>query len=282
LRIGHNIYVKYKREYEAVFGAEFGPLDNRLDPTAGGSFPVFGKPGVSAYDALPEADKTIITRVFVNWAKAIEAYERTLISRNAPWDRFVGGDDNAISAAAVRGYELFVGKAYCIDCHSGPLFSDSNPHNIGVPTKGGIADNGRADTIVLAIQNAFRGDGKWSDNTSAFADKYRKQVEFTVGVDANGQPKFDNTKNLGKFRTQSLRHLDQTGPYFHNGFAATLDEVLTLYNAGGGDGGVGTLDPAFNNHIKLTPLEQADLLSFLQTLTGDLPAATLLKDTSKP
>ncbi len=282
LRITHNIYTKYKAEYEAVFAAEFGPLDSRFDPADPNAFPATGKPGAAAYDALSAADKDIITRVYVNWAKAIEAYERKLISRNAPWDKFVAGDDKAISPAAIQGYELFVGKAYCVNCHSGPLFSDSKTHNIGVPSRGGIVDNGRADTIVKAITNAFLGSGKWSDNQAAGATKIATQTDFAAGLDANGQPKFDNTANMGMFRTKHLREIDQTGPYFHNGSSATLEDVLALYNEGGGDGGVGTLDKAFKNHVKLTPEEEAKLLAFLKTLTGDLPPADLLKDTSKP
>jgi cytochrome c peroxidase len=88
--------------------------------------------------------------------------------------------------------------------------------------------------------------------------------------------------DLGLFRTQQLRQITSTGPYMHNGSSATLDDVLQLYNAGGGDGGVGALDKAFNGHVPVSPADQAHLLELMKTLTGDPPEATLLQDTSAP
>lgn len=66
-------------------------------------------------------------------AKAIAAYERTILSGDAPYDRFKAGDKNAMSEAAQRGLKLFTGKANCSACHSGPNFTDHAFHNIGVP-----------------------------------------------------------------------------------------------------------------------------------------------------
>ena len=77
-------------------------------------------------------------------AKAIAAYERTLVATNAPFQRYVDGDDKAISAAAKRGFELFRGKAQCAICHTPPLLTDNGFHNIGVPQVGPLAeDDGR-------------------------------------------------------------------------------------------------------------------------------------------
>ncbi len=69
-------------------------------------------------------------------AKAIAAFERTLISTNSPFDKFVAGDKNALSAGAQRGLELFQGKARCVLCHNGPNFTDNKFHNLGVPQVG--------------------------------------------------------------------------------------------------------------------------------------------------
>ena len=77
-------------------------------------------------------------------AKAIAAFERTVISSNSPYDRYLQGDDSAMSASAVRGMNLFRGKAHCMACHSGPNFTDSRFHNLGVGYKDGkFADEGR-------------------------------------------------------------------------------------------------------------------------------------------
>lgn len=79
-----------------------------------------------------------------NIAKAIAAYERTLIARNAPFQRYVNGDKAALSPAARRGFELFRGKAECVACHTPPLLTDNAFHNIGVPQVGPLKeDKGR-------------------------------------------------------------------------------------------------------------------------------------------
>lgn len=285
LRIGRMIFQKYKAEYEAIFG----PLDTRFGGTPssdGGNdaFPLSGKPGVPAYDTLPQGDKDIVTQVLVNWAKCIEAYERLLVSRNSPWDRFVAGDKAAISDSAIRGYKLFVGRAYCNNCHTGPLFSDSRSHNIGVPQPQGdphvpATDLGRFATLKTAAASAFRGDGRWSDDPDAGAAKIAKAPDFVAATGPDGSVP-DSEKGL--FRTKHLRQIAETGPYMHHGTLGTLDEVLALYNAGGGDSGIGTLDPAFRGHVPVSPADQADLLAFLQTLTGERPPEALLRDTSKP
>jgi len=76
-----------------------------------------------------------------NIAKAIAAYERTLIAVNAPFQRYVRGDKKAISAAAKRGFSLFRGKAQCVACHTPPLLTDNAFHNIGVPQVGPMKED---------------------------------------------------------------------------------------------------------------------------------------------
>ena len=65
-------------------------------------------------------------------AKAIASFERTIVSGPSPFDRYIAGDKKAMSAAAIRGMEIFNGKGHCSPCHSGPMFSDQSFHNIGV------------------------------------------------------------------------------------------------------------------------------------------------------
>jgi cytochrome c peroxidase len=194
----------------------------------------------------------------------------------------VAGDTKAISQNAIHGYKLFVGKGYCINCHSGPLFSDTKYHNIGVPNRGGVIDRGRYDTIVKAIGNKFRADGKWSDDREAGAAKLSTQIEFDAGLQADGAPNFDLSVDLGLFRTKFLREIEHTAPYMHNGSSATLEDVMALYHAGGGDGGIGQLDKAFQGHVPMTSDEEADVIAFMKTLSGDSLPAALFQDTSKP
>jgi cytochrome c peroxidase len=81
-----------------------------------------------------------------NVARAIAAFERTLVAKNAPFQRYVNGDKKALSADAKRGFELFKGKALCTTCHTPPLLTDNSFHNIGTPQVGPLKeDNGRMD-----------------------------------------------------------------------------------------------------------------------------------------
>ena len=80
----------------------------------------------------------------VRIAKAIASYERTLVATHSPFQRYVRGDEKALSAAAKRGFALFQGKAECIACHTPPLLTDNDFHNIGVPQVGPLkTDEGR-------------------------------------------------------------------------------------------------------------------------------------------
>lgn len=96
------------------------------------------EPAGDAFDCMAQADQDSVTRVWVNFGKAIEAFEYTLTSGDSPFDEFVreGQSSKAISPAAKRGARLFVGKASCIDCHNTPLFSDTKFHDIGIPQAG--------------------------------------------------------------------------------------------------------------------------------------------------
>ncbi len=76
-----------------------------------------------------------------NIAKAIAAFERTLIATGSPFQRYVNGDKKALSKSAKRGFELFQGKAQCATCHSAPLLTDNNFHNIGVPAAGPLKED---------------------------------------------------------------------------------------------------------------------------------------------
>jgi cytochrome c peroxidase len=87
-------------------------------------------------------------------SKAIATFERTVVSSTAPFDRWVAGDEHAISAEAVRGFELFNGKAKCASCHSGWRFTDDSFHDIGAPGE----DRGRAAVLegIQAMEYAFK------------------------------------------------------------------------------------------------------------------------------
>jgi cytochrome c peroxidase len=158
-------------------------------------------------------------------ARAIAAFERTVISTDSPYDQYFRGDKRALSPTAVRGMALFSGKAHCLSCHSGPNFTDGRFHNVGVGYQGG---------------------------------KYADEGRFKVTK---------HPADMGAFKTPTLRSVALTAPYMHDGSEKTLADVVDLYNRGG------TPNPHLDRLIlplNLTRGERADLVAFLNALTGQL------------
>jgi cytochrome c peroxidase len=159
-------------------------------------------------------------------AKAIAAYERTILSGNAAYDRFLAGEHGALSPAAQRGLALFEGKARCVTCHAGFNFTDESFHNLGVGMDQKDPDLGRYSV------------------TKDEADK-------------------------GAFKTPTLRDVARRGPYMHDGSLTSLEAVVAFYNQGG------QKNPWLSKVIQplqLTAEEQAELVAFLQALTGEVAA----------
>jgi cytochrome c peroxidase len=271
-----------------------------------GSSDAVRQPHGDAWDCMRPEDQRVITRVFVNFAKAIAAYERTLVSADSDFDRWVasGFSPGIISPQAERGAQLFVGKAACAQCHSGPLLSDQAFHNIGVPQEGPYlpqtsdcpaggwcdcaSDDRLAPTNCLAIgardglrklqANRFRRDSAWSDDaecrdqSSAHADPDHAALHPQT---CGGRVRYYSlplTNTLrGAWRTPSLRDVALTAPYMHNGMYRTLREVVEHYDD------VPSVAPGAElsgtRSAQLVPLhlhldEVEALVAFLETLTG--------------
>src|SRR5262249_5765438 len=107
LTYAHVIYAYYRDDYNALFSPA---LDPALDPgSTSGGCPPSGKPGEPAWEGMSPDDRRIVDTIVTNCGKAVEAYERRLVSRDAPFDRYVAGDFDALSESAKRGLKLFVG-----------------------------------------------------------------------------------------------------------------------------------------------------------------------------
>lgn len=183
--------------------------------------------------------------------QAIASFERTLISGDAPYDRFVyGGDADAMSPAAQRGMALFFSeRAECYHCHAGPNFSTSFR---SAATEAGPPD--------------FQNNGLYNlDASGAYPVGNGGLYEFT------GDP-----RDQGKFRVPGLRNIAVTAPYMHDGSIATLAEVIDHYAAGGSHHPGGPLAGDGRDNPNKSPLvrpfeisdeERADLLAFLESLT---------------
>ena len=221
---------------------------------------------------MAPADQQIVETIMSNCGKSLEAYERKVISRNAPIDRYIAGDHTALSDSAKRGLELFIGKAACVACHTGTTLTDQDFHVTGVPQIGphvAMTDNGRYDAIPKVLTSAYNGQGAFSDDTAAGMMKLAGLMQ--------------TMDDMGKFRTKSLRHVAKTGPFFHNGSAATLADVVTFYNMGGGSSMFAGTKDARLAPLNLTAGEQDDLVQFLSTaLLGDPVPQALTVDTSAP
>jgi len=256
--------------------------------------PAEGKPGTAAFDGLTDHQKLLVNSLLVVWSKAIAAYETRLTSVESPFDRFVreGPSSDLISAAAKRGARLFVGKGACVDCHSGPHLTDEQFHNIGIPQTG-LTVPTTADCPQLnagcdcSADRADRPCAPWGAfdgltrlNRSNVGKQWSRDSTWSdYPEDPTSRAYFDRqvTDDLkGAWRTPSLRNVALTAPYMHDGRYATLEDVIWHYNTGGASAGpeqVG-VRAAQIKPLLLTEDEQADLLAFLETLTGDpIPSA---------
>ncbi len=245
---------------------------NDLPTCDWGSTDALLQPYQDAYDCMDLADQLTATRIYVNFAKAIEAYEFTLVSKNSLFDQWADANfkPGLLGASPERGADLFVGKAACAECHTGPEFTDYKFHNIGVPQLGqyvpettschaGDSDTGGCDcttddrfapTNCLPIgardglrklqANKFRRDSVWSDDADC-------QNHFTLHTDPNYAAEnpmqcdgriayysmtLDDSLR-GAWRTPSLRDVALTAPYMHDGIYATLHDQMVHYNKGG-------------------------------------------------
>jgi cytochrome c peroxidase len=185
--------------------------------------------------------------------KALAAFTRTLVSRNAPFDRYMTGDWQAMSEEALRGLALFKGKARCILCHHGPNFTDSQFHHLGVPDAPLLSDP--------LVQAAIRFDAKRMN-----VPEYQ-----SVREDLGRYLVTKEEKDKGAFKTPTLRNVTQREPYMHNGVFHSLGEVIDFYDAG--RGAVAGKSPLIQP-LGLTAQEKRDLLAFLHALTGELPTMT--------
>lgn len=209
------------------------------DPYYAAAFP-------AAFPERPEVDLFTVTR-------ALGAFQRSLISLGSPYDRFKYGEElEALSESAKRGEQLFFDHRFeCYHCHSGLLMTD-NLQTARSP----VAETGSHNNGLYNIG----GSGAYPAQAVGF-------MEFT------GHP-----ADMGRFRTPSLRNVAATAPYFHDGSAATLEEALAHYAAGGrtiAEGpyaGVGAQNPFKDGMLvgfTATKAEIADLVAFLESLTDE-------------
>lgn len=184
---------------------------------------------------------------------ALAAFQRNLLSYRSPYDRYVyGGDEDALSASAERGLELFFGEDMeCFHCHGGFDFSDST-----------------RTAANETVETPFHNTGLYNVDGFGSYPEVDRGVMRVTGAGAD----------MGRFRAPSLRNVMLTAPYFHDGSAATLDEVFDHYARGGrrilrgpnaGDGRESPFRDELVKGFVLTERDRADLRAFLEALTDE-------------
>lgn len=187
--------------------------------------------------------------------QAISTYERTLLAADSAFDRWrYGGEEDALGPLAKEGFDLFTGKAGCVACH--------------------VLDEREA----VFTDHLFHDDGVgWIPSRDIGAGRLMTPRGLPVYADLNDPEAVPTPSDMGRmevtkefvdmfrYRTPSLRNIDLTAPYMHNGSFATLEDIIAYY----GDGGFRHfgIDPLVRD-LKLEETEKAALVAFLKSLTA--------------
>jgi cytochrome c peroxidase len=183
-------------------------------------------------------------------AAALAAFERTLFSDPSPFDRyFYDKQEDALPAAAIRGLDLFTGRARCASCHvldgKRARFTDHQFHRLG------ISFDSVLPKLAELTQRVANADARTLDGLISADADVAALGRFVVTKDP---------RDIGKFRTPSLRNVVLTAPYMHDGSVATLEDAL--------DAEIYYRSLEQNRPLILTPQEKADLIAFLDALTS--------------
>ena len=212
---------------------------------------------------------------------AIQIYESTLVSNDAPIDRYAEGDTKALTPLQLQGLGLFNKKARCASCHAGATFTaaalvEATEQRVElgdlIPKSLGVYDAGFYNIGVRPILEDI-GVGARDPWGKPLAESRLISLSRSARTALTGYDEFffqfptDIVLGYGFFKTPSLRNVELTAPYFHNGSQATLEQVVSFYNRGGDFREWGHNEAV--RPLNLTAAEQAALVAFLKSLTDD-------------
>lgn len=215
-----------------------------------------------AFGSAPGADDE---KLLVDAGKALASFQQTLVTPRTSFDDFrdalVAGDRAAAARyplQAQRGLKLFVG-ANCSSCHFGPLFTNGEFGDTGIPffARDGEVDSGRLGGIARLRASPFNRLGQHSDDPTDASATRTRHVER-------------QHRNFGEFRVPGLRQVGRTGPYMHDGSVATLEDVVKHYSEVSPDRLHSDGVPLVRA-LGLSTEQRADLVSFLRSLDADVP-----------
>jgi cytochrome c peroxidase len=296
---GLGLAVGYREMIEAAFQNEWWDSTERFDE-----------------DCLPTKKSGEYSQMECNfsliWGLAIQMYEGTLVSDDSPFDNYREGQYDALTQEQVNGFAVFMGPGKCISCHNGPEFTGASVAAITAPRIQDLEEG--------VIEHMLMGDGEVAFYDNGFYNLGVRAAAEDVGIggtDPWGRPLShsrlaqlgttqlgdddlcfltlscnvstgDRVAVDGAFKTSSLRNVELTGPFFHTGRYATLEQVVEFYSRGGdrrlvsggdttgsgdlGQGGGATAGSNLDDDIKplgLTGQQQSDLVAFMKSLTDE-------------
>jgi cytochrome c peroxidase len=205
-------------------------------------------------------------------SKAIATFERTVVSGNSPFDRyFYGGEEDALTAAQKRGLELFMNEGRCVSCHTitetHALFTDGKFYNLNVSF----------EKISSGVDELAKD---YLEKKAAGADVDIKALTDVSASELGRYAVSEEFRDIGAFKTPTLRNIALTAPYMHDGSHATLQDVVVFYNLGGRVTEDDPINPFQSGGIRplnLTDQEVADIVAFLESLTSPTVQAQLEK-----
>jgi cytochrome c peroxidase len=190
------------------------------------------------------------------WGQAVQAYEATLIPDQTPYDRFLAGNNAALTSSQQRGLDRFSGKGGCVHCHSGAELTDAS---VGFAANSGLIneDGGDQGFHNLGVRPTAEDLGRGGCPAGPPCDR-SAPGRFPNSVSGS-------TRDNGAFKTAALRNVKLTAPYFHNGGKATLADVVAFYNRGGD-----FANPEKASRIKPLSLDAGDQAALVDFLTNGL------------
>ena len=269
---------QYRAIYENLFGS-LPDLDDkkRFPPDAS---PVGNGKSLRQWQSMTAADRDAVNRVYANMGKAIAAYERRLMPGPSRFDRYaealldgrIKETEKHLSRQEVAGLKLFIGKARCVTCHQGPLFTNHGFHNVGTPDPATRKPDYLPAIIYMFMDKPEPDQGRYLGIQQALSSEFNCLGKYSdAGESECAELKYANTDHratLGAFKVPTLRNVSRTAPYTHAGIFPTLRDVVQHYN---------TPPEAPVGHSELRPLglsrqELEQIVDFLDSLDSPVNA----------
>ena len=229
------------QELSGLYTELFGPLPDvqgwpaTAKPVSGGG----SHPMQMAWDEMSEESQEAATRVIVNLAKSVAAFERLIVTSETAFDRYVRGlrdgdpeDLSALGPEELHGMELFFSDARCHLCHHGPFFTDLEFHDVRLPYETGadgepVREMGRWDGIQAVLKSPLNSEGVYSDSPAG-----EGEGGPVISGSAHGHLEYllRSTHTKGEFKTPGLRNVGKTAPYTHRGIYESLEQVIAHYS----------------------------------------------------